>query len=77
MTARDQQILHAVASGHAQIVCGCGDSLVIDGLPCCDQPTALRLLWTGLIARGAQGEFGQTVPAVLTDAGMAELGVAA
>lgn len=73
MNARDRQILNALGEGRGQIICGCGDTLTVDGIPCADQNTSLRLMWAGHIKRGKDGKFGQRVPAVLGPAGVAAL----
>lgn len=66
---RERATLHAVAQGPAEITCSCEPDLFLDGLACCDQPTAHRLARAGLIAPAYAGKPGQRVPAVLTEAG--------
>ncbi|MGD9525898.1 hypothetical protein [Pseudonocardia sp.] len=71
LTRRDRAILRAVAAGGAELLCGSGPDLLIDGRCCCDQLAARRLARAGLIA--AAGPAGERVPARLTPAGMAQL----
>jgi hypothetical protein len=66
----------AVAIGRAEISCSCEPDLFIDGLACCDQQTAHRLARLGLVAPPGIGRHGDLVPARLTKAGAAALGIA-
>ena len=59
MTARDRAILRAVQVGRAELVCGCEQHLLVDGLHVCDQDT--------------HALAGMRVLAVLTDAGQQAL----
>lgn len=72
---RERATLRAVAVGHAEISCSCEPDLFVDGLACCDQHTAHRLAHLGLIIPVRPGSYGERVPAVLTEAGQAALGV--
>lgn len=74
MTGTERQILRAVRTGHGQIA---GRELLIDGLHCCDQIAAARLLGNRLVVPAIPDASGQPVLARLTDAGERELGVAA
>lgn len=72
MTLRARNILRAVATGHAEVICGCEPHLMIDGLHICDQDThELR----ELIAPAIPGQPGMKVLAILTDAGYDALSV--
>ena len=70
MTARDRAILRAVQVGRAELVCGCEQHLLVDGLHVCDQDTHAL---AGLIAPAIPGRAGMRVLAVLTDAGQQAL----
>ncbi|WP_181193266.1 hypothetical protein [Prauserella shujinwangii] len=72
---RERATLLAVAQGGAEISCSCEPDLFLDGLACCDQATAHRLARAGLVAPAVAGKPGQRVPAVLTEAGRAALGL--
>ncbi len=72
-TARDRAILRAVAAGGAELTCGAGADLFLDGRSCCDQPAAHRLACVGLIAPAFAGTAGQRVPARLTSTGRLQL----
>jgi hypothetical protein len=50
LSHRDRAVLRAVAAGRCQISGKACVSLVIDGLPCCDQLVGMRLTRAGLIA---------------------------
>lgn len=69
LTHRDRAILGAVAAGRVQVACGCMPDLFIDGLCCCDQFTAHRLVWEGLVQPVTSGSPGCRVGAVLTAVG--------
>jgi hypothetical protein len=73
---RERATLRAVAEGHAEISCSSEPDLFVDGLACCDQQTAHRLAHLGLVAPARGGRWGERVPALLTDAGTAALGMA-
>ncbi|MEC3979787.1 hypothetical protein [Amycolatopsis sp. H20-H5] len=73
---RERATLKAVAGGHAEISCSCEPDLFVDGLACCDQHTAHRLARLGLVVPARGGSHGERVPAVLTEAGAAALGLA-
>lgn len=73
---RERATLMAVAIGHAEISCSCEPDLFIDGLACCDQQTAHRLARLGLVTPLGTGRHGDLVPARLTEAGAAALGIA-
>lgn len=66
---RERATLRAVAEGHAEISCSCEPDLFVDGLACCDQHTAHRLAHLGLVAPAHDGQWGERVPARLTEAG--------
>ena len=70
MTARDRALLRAVQVGRAELVCGCEQHLLVDGLHVCDQDTHAL---AGLIAPAIPGRVGMRVLAVLTDAGQRAL----
>jgi hypothetical protein len=72
---RERATLKAVAVGHAEISCSCEPDLFVDGLACCDQHTAHRLAHLGLIMPVRPGSYGERVPAALTEAGQAALGI--
>jgi len=72
---RERATLRAVAVGHAEISCSSEPDLFVDGLACCDQHTVRRLAHLGLIVAAWIGSYGQRVPALLTDTGMAALGL--
>lgn len=74
MTGRDLKILRAVRTGRATVVCGC---LKVDGCWCADQDAARVLVDSGLVAAAIPATDDSPVLAVLTDAGMRALGVAA
>lgn len=69
LTRRDWALLVAVAAGRAEITCSCEPDLFVDGLCCCDQPSAHRLVRAGLIAAEMPAEAGTRVRAVLTASG--------
>jgi hypothetical protein len=66
-------MLRAVVAGRAELSCSQEPDLFIDGLPCCDQFTAHGLAHDGLIEPAYSGNFGQRVPATLTEAGLAAI----
>ena len=66
LSQRDRAVLRAVAVGRCEIA---GQSLLVDGLCCCDQFVGARLTQAGLIA--ADGS--QCGPARLTASGQALL----
>lgn len=68
MTARDLQMLRAVNTGRGQLRDG---TLLVDGLPCCDQIAARRLVTDRLVAPAIPGSG--PVRAMLTGAGAAAL----
>lgn len=72
---RERAALQAIALGAAEITCSQEPDLFIDGLACCDQFTAHRLSHLALIAPARRGKFGERVPAILTEAGYAALGL--
>lgn len=72
---RERATLRAVAQGHAEISHSCEPDLFVDGLACCDQHTAHRLAHLGLVAPSRGGQWGERVPALLTEAGAAALGI--
>ncbi|MFC7614044.1 hypothetical protein ACFQV2_11290 [Actinokineospora soli] len=74
LTARARAMLRAIAAGRGTLRCGREPDLYIDGMPCCDQFSAHELIHDGLVVTGA-GAFGQFVPAALTPAGSAALGL--
>lgn len=69
LTTRDRAILAAVAAGTAEL--GVGGELYLEGLCCCDQAAARRLVLDGLIA-GTASTSARTV-AHVTPAGHAAL----
>jgi hypothetical protein len=73
---RERATLRAIATGQAEISCSCEPDLFIEGLACCDQNTVHRLARAGLIAPARRGHQGERVPAILTEAGQAALGLA-
>ncbi|GAA4553909.1 hypothetical protein [Amycolatopsis samaneae] len=70
---RERATLKAVAGGHAEISCSSEPDLFIDGLACCDQPTAHRLARLGFVEPARAGKWGERVPALLTDKGTSAL----
>jgi hypothetical protein len=74
LSGRDRAILRAVAAGGAELQLGTESDLFFDGLCCCDQAAAHRLVRAGLIAAAALGLVGQRVAAALTPAGHRALG---
>lgn len=74
---RERATLRAVARDSAELTCSCEPDLFIDGLAFCDQNTAHLLVRRGYIAAERPGHAGERVPAKLTDAGHAALGLAA
>lgn len=73
VTPRGRALLAAVACGRVDMSCSCEPDLFIDGLCCCDQPTAHTLAHSGLIAPATHAPIGSRVPAVLTPAGTTTL----
>ena len=65
LSHRDRAVLRAVAAGRCLISGGATVALLIDGLGCCDQFVASRLIEAGLIA--APGSHAE--PAQLTETG--------
>lgn len=76
LNRRERATLTAVALGHAEITCSCEPDLFVDGLACCDQHTAHRLARLGLVVPARAGRRGEQVPALLSAAGAAALGIA-
>ncbi|MFC4000550.1 hypothetical protein ACFS2C_10800 [Prauserella oleivorans] len=74
---RERATLMAIAEGGAELTSSCEPDLFIDGLACCDQATVHSLARRGYIAPAFTARKGQRVPAVLTEAGRAALGLAA
>jgi hypothetical protein len=74
LSGRDRAILRAVETGSAELGWGAEPDLLLEGRYCCDQPAAHRLVRAGLIAPARVCAAGQRVPAVLTPAGLRELG---
>lgn len=72
---RERATLRAVAEGHAEISCSSEPDLFVDGLACCDQQTAHRLAHLGMVVPAHGGRWGEFVPALLTEAGAAALGI--
>lgn len=72
---RERATLRAVARGDAEITLSVEPDLFIDGLACCDQNTVHRLAHEGFIVAERQGRPGQRVPAAITAAGQAALGL--
>ncbi|MGH3520045.1 MAG: hypothetical protein ACRDQ7_22195 [Haloechinothrix sp.] len=72
---RERATLRAVGLGRAEITCSCEPDLFIDGLSCCDQFTARRLAHHALVRPLRAGRPGERVPALLTDAARALLGL--
>lgn len=66
LSGRDRAILSAVSAGRVELSGSCEPDLFIDGLCCCDQGAARRLVHTGLIAGAEPGGPESRVPAVLT-----------
>jgi hypothetical protein len=75
LNRRERATLTAVALGHAEITCSCEPDLFVDGLACCDQHTAHRLARLGLVVPARAGRRGEQVPALLSAAGAAALGI--
>ena len=73
LTHRDRAMLRAAAEGRAQLTGGCEPDLYVDGLPCCDQPSAHNIVHMGLLVPVQTAALGQCVRAVLTEAGRAAL----
>ena len=74
---RERATLKAVARDTAELTCSVEPDLFIDGLAFCDQNTAHQLVRRGFIAPERSGRAGERVPAVLTDAGLAAIGLPA
>lgn len=72
---RERATLRAVARGGAEMTLSVEPDLFIDGLACCDQVTGHRLARLGLIVATHQGRAGERVPARITEAGEAALGL--
>lgn len=72
---RERATLNAVATGRAEMTCSSEPDLFFDGLACCDQTTAHRLANLGFIAPARPGLPYERVPALLTEAGRARLGI--
>ncbi|GAA5123696.1 hypothetical protein [Haloechinothrix salitolerans] len=72
---RERATLRAVGVGRAEITCSAEPDLFIDGLACCDQGTARRLAHLRLVVPRRSGRTGERVPAALSDAARAMLGL--
>ncbi|MPY98210.1 MAG: hypothetical protein GEU97_09465 [Actinophytocola sp.] len=72
---RERATLRAVGIGRAEITCSAEPDLFIDGLACCDQGTARRLAHLRLVMPQRDGRPGERVPACLTEAARAMLGL--
>lgn len=75
LSSRDRAILRAVAAGSAQLTGGAHPVLYVDGLPCCDQFAAYRLVEAGLLVADRSADADHRAPAHLTPAGQAALHV--
>lgn len=73
---RERATLLAVVASSAELTCSSEPDLFLDGVACCDQFTAHRLAQQGLVAPSRAGKPGERVPAALTPAGAAALGLA-
>ncbi|QJY48241.1 hypothetical protein [Pseudonocardia broussonetiae] len=71
LTSRDRAVLRAVHAGRCRLAGTGAVVLVVDGVACCDQFAAARLVRDGLITAPADG-----APARLTAAGRALLAAA-
>lgn len=72
---RERATLTAVGRGRAEMTCSCEPDLYIDGIACCDQFTAHRLVRLALVVPLRAGRHGERVPALLTDSGRAAIGL--
>lgn len=75
LNRRERATLRAVGRGRAEITCSAEPDLFIDGLACCDQFTAHRLAHLRLVIPLRSGRIGERVPALLTEAARAVLGL--
>lgn len=73
LNRREQALLNAVAVGRGELTVSCEPDLFIDGVACCDQPTAHHLARTGYIQAADAPGIGPRTTAVLTARGRAAL----
>lgn len=69
LSHREAALLRAVRGGRVDMTCGSEPDMFVDGLNCCDQPTAHALFHQGLVRPTRLGAVTERVRAELTDAG--------
>ncbi|SDJ14004.1 hypothetical protein SAMN05192558_110176 [Actinokineospora alba] len=74
LSHRAAALLRAVRAGRVDMTCGSEPDMFVDGLNCCDQPTAHALFHQGLVRPARLGSITEHVRAELTDAGHDVLG---
>ncbi|MBC6448709.1 hypothetical protein [Actinokineospora xionganensis] len=74
LSHRAAALLRAVGAGRVDMTCGSEPDMFVDGLNCCDQPTAHALFHLGLVQHTRLGAITERVRAELTDAGRDVLG---
>ncbi|MFD8498268.1 hypothetical protein [Amycolatopsis sp. NPDC059657] len=73
LNQRALSMLKAVRDGRGQVTISREPDLYVDGMSCCDQPTAHLLSRSALIAPARSGRIGERVPAVVTERGLTAL----
>jgi hypothetical protein len=74
LTCRETALLRAVSEGRVDMTCSSEPDMFVDGLNCCDQPTARALFHHGWVRPAHPGTMTEHVPAELTAAGRAACG---
>ncbi|MGH3860001.1 hypothetical protein [Actinokineospora sp.] len=73
LSHRAAALLRAVRAGRVDMTCGSEPDMFVDGLNCCDQPTAHSLFHQGLVRQARLGSVTERVRAELTAAGLGAL----